>query len=358
MIDTINVELGDRSYPILVGPGAWGGIASHLRERPPARIALVTDARVGSLYGDTVRGILSPLDPDPLYISIPRGEKSKSFHQLENLCRKMAQAGIDRDGLVLALGGGVVGDLAGFAASTFLRGVRLIQMPTTLLSMMDSSVGGKTGINIPEGKNLVGTFYQPEAVFADIDSLKTLEDRDWYSGLAEAVKIAITLDESLFKYMESIRDLGPRGGLDISRVILAACLQKADVVRLDEREGGVRRVLNFGHTLGHGFEGALGYGRIRHGEAVALGMRAALRLSRDVCGLPGNHYDRAMAILERIPVPDVDPAPGEIEPYLQRDKKSVGGTVQAVLVSSIGKAEFVPLTTPELLASALKKSRK
>ena len=357
MIETVNVDLGDRSYPILVGQGAWKEVANHFRGCPPVRVALVTDDRVGSLYGEAVRAIMNLVDPDLLYITLPQGEKSKSFHHLEHLCRKMALAGIDRNGLVLALGGGVVGDLAGLAASTYLRGVRLIQMPTTLLAMVDSSVGGKTGINVPEGKNLVGTFYQPEAVFADIDSLKTLEERDWYSGLAEVVKIAVTLDVELFEYLESTGDLGPSGDLDVSRVISAACLRKSDVVRRDEKEEGVRRVLNFGLTLAHGFEGALGYGRIRHGEAVALGMRAALRLSRELCGLSGDHYDRAMAVLERIPVPDVDLTPAGLEPFLRRDKKSVGGTVLSVLVSSIGKPEFVPLENPGVLVKALVESR-
>jgi 3-dehydroquinate synthase len=353
MIEKIRVDLGERSYPIVVGSGAWGRIKEHLEGRTPSGTALVTDDRVGSLYGDTLLQVLSGADPNPLVITVPQGENSKSFDQLEYICRKMAKAGIEREGLVLALGGGVVGDLAGLAASTYLRGIRLIQVPTTLLSMVDSSVGGKTGINIPEGKNLVGTFFQPEAVFADVESLRTLDDRDWYSGLAEAVKIAITLDTDLFEYLESARDLGPGGGIDISRVILAACLRKADVVRRDEKEEGIRRVLNFGHTIAHGFEAALGYGEIRHGEAVALGMKAALRLSQDACGLSREHFERAMALLERIPVPEVNMHPKEIEPFLKRDKKSVGGTVQAVLVSAIGKSEFLPLMEPDLLLSAL-----
>jgi 3-dehydroquinate synthase len=229
-------------------------------------------------------------------------------------------------------------------------------MPTTLLAMVDSSVGGKTGINIPEGKNLVGTFYQPEGVFAEPKVLKTLDERDWYSGLAETVKIALTMDAEFFAYLEGLPDFRPDGSLDISRVVLTACLKKADVVRRDEKESGLRRVLNFGHTLGHAIEGILGYGKIRHGEAVVMGMRAALSLSLDRCGLPLDHYNRAMDVLGRIPVPGIELTKSQVESFLMRDKKSTMGTVQVVLLSSIGCHEFVPLEDPVELVEALKRS--
>jgi len=353
MIETVTVRLEDRSYPILAGEGAWEKAGKHIRARRPGGIALVTDERVGELYGAKVRGILEAEIPAVSYLEVPRGEGSKSFALLESLCRRLAVAGLNRDGLVVALGGGVVGDLAGLAASTYLRGIRLIQMPTTLLAMVDSSVGGKTGINIPEGKNLVGTFYQPEAVFAETGSLATLEDRDWYSGLAEAVKIAITLDERLFEYLEGVTDPGPRGTMDIARVIAASCERKAQIVSRDEREGSVRMVLNFGHTLAHGIEGALGYGKIRHGEAVVLGMKGALALSLSKCGLPEEQYGRVMDVLDRIPVPEVDLASGKLEEFLNRDKKSFAGQVRAVLLRAIGEACFVPLKDPLELLDAL-----
>lgn len=353
MIERVTVQLDSRSYPILVGTGAWEAAVQHIWTGRPGRIALVSDEKVAGLYGEEVRRILRTVEPDPLFLTVPQGEGSKSFSRLEDLCRQMAVAGLDRDSLLLALGGGVVGDLAGLAASTYLRGIRLIQMPTTLLAMVDSSVGGKTGINIPEGKNLVGTFYQPTAVFAEVRSLRTLEERDWYSGLAEAVKIAVTLDEELFGYLEKTEDLGPGGGMDISRVIVASCRNKADVVRRDEREGGIRKVLNFGHTLAHGFEGALGYGKIRHGEAVVLGMKAALALSVRMCGLAEDEYFRVTGILDRIPVPEVDLAPERLEVFLRRDKKSFQGSIQAVLLRAIGKPEFVSLKDPGQLLQAL-----
>jgi len=356
MSTTIIVKLGDRSYPIHVGAGVWEAVTEYLAGRSPAKITLVTDERVGSLYGEAMRTILREADLDHLYVTFPQGEKSKSFHQLERLCREMALAGVDREGLVLALGGGVVGDLAGMAASTYMRGIRLIQLPTTLLAMVDSSVGGKTGINIPEGKNLVGTFYQPEGVFADSRVLDTLDERDWYSGLAEVLKIALTMDEDLFAYLEGLADLGPDRGLDVARVVSTACMRKADVVRQDEREAGLRRVLNFGHSLGHAVEAALGYGKVRHGEAVVMGMQAALRLSVDICDLSQEHYDRATSVLRRIPVPALGSVSGELEAFLRRDKKSASGSIQVVLLSSIGHYEFVSLKDPVKLVEALRKS--
>jgi 3-dehydroquinate synthase len=264
----------------------------------------------------------------------------------------MAKAGMDRGSLVLALGGGVVGDLAGLAASLYLRGVRLIQLPTTLLSMVDSSVGGKTGINIPEGKNLVGTFFQPEAVFADTSVLGTLHERDWYSGLAEVIKVALTFDPDLFEYLESVKDLGPSGDLDVTWTCVTVCRQKSRVVEVDERESGLRKALNFGHTLGHGIEASLGYGVLRHGEAVLVGMRAALTLSTRMSGLPPEQFQRAIALLDRIPVPDFQ-MPHDLNRFIVKDKKSSGKIITGVLIKEIGKHEFVPLDDPSVLVEAL-----
>ena len=345
--------LGPRSYPIVIGEMVRQEVVSHLEKHPCDKAVVVTDERVGPLYGESfiqlVRGKIRQVSP----ITIPEGEKSKGFQWLESLCRTMARSGLDRESLVLALGGGVVGDLAGLAASVYLRGVRLIQLPTTLLSMVDSSVGGKTGINIPEGKNLVGTFYQPEAVFADISVLGTLLERDWYSGLAEVIKIALTMDSGLFEYLESVEDLGPAGKLDVARIVAVACARKAEVVQLDERESGLRRVLNFGHTLGHGVEAAVGYGGLRHGEAVILGMRAAINLSSRLCGLPGDQHQRAMDLIRRIPVPPVK-VPDDLERYIVRDKKSSGNAITGVFITEIGKHQFVPLDDPAALVEALK----
>jgi 3-dehydroquinate synthase len=316
---------------------------------------MVTDEKVNSLYGDEVAGSIASSGIKVLTHVVPEGEPSKSFEKIEALCRDMAGSDLDRGAVVIALGGGVVGDLAGFAASIYLRGVRFIQLPTTLLAMVDSSVGGKTGINIQEGKNLVGTFYQPEAVFAETPCLSTMDIRDWNSGLAEAVKIALALDAELFAYLESVDDLSPGGGLDIARIVAAACTRKAQLVEEDEREAGLRRVLNFGHTLAHAIEASLGYGVLRHGEAVLLGMTAALRLSVDMCSFPAEQYERAIGLIRRIQIPDVA-IPDKAASFLTRDKKSVGNVVNAILLSEIGQYEIVPLEDPEVLLQALAES--
>jgi len=352
MAETIRVGLADRSYPITIGGNAWSDLVPHLEKGPFTSSITVTDERVHALYGETFSRLTDTTGKPAFRFIVPEGEHSKSFKYLESLCRYMAGSGMDRESLVLALGGGVVGDLAGLAASVYLRGVRLIQLPTTLLSMVDSSVGGKTGINISEGKNLVGTFYQPEAVFADTSVLSTLHERDWYSGLGEVIKIALTLDPELFSYLESVDDLGPSGDLDVTRIIAAACRRKAEVVELDEKETGLRKVLNFGHTLGHGVEAALGYGVLRHGEAVLLGMRAALNLSIRMCGLPADQLQRAIDLLDRIPVPGVE-IPRDVNRFMVRDKKSSENRILGVLIKEIGKHEFVLLEDPELLVEAL-----
>ena len=352
MTETIHVGLGDRSYPIHIGPGAWSGLLSFLGRHPSTSLMTVTDERVDKLYGEVFSQLVQGSGKPEHRFVVPEGEPSKSFQCLEALCREMARAGMDRQGLVLALGGGVVGDLAGLGASLYLRGIEVVQIPTTLLSMVDSSVGGKTGINISEGKNLVGSFYQPEAVYADTSVLATLDERDWYSGMAEAVKIALTLDEGLFRYLESVEDLVPSAGIDITRVVAAACMRKAEVVQEDERETGLRKVLNFGHTLGHAIEAGSGYGTIRHGEAVLLGMKAALNLSKRLCGLSMGDHQSAVALIDRIPIPEVE-IPTDLESYMARDKKSSDSRITGVFISEIGKYEFVEIDDPRAFVEAL-----
>jgi len=350
---TVQVQLGDRSYPIHIGSGAWEILEEHLVNwTGMGKCMLVTEEKVYSIYSERINAMAQVMDtPAEVYVA-PEGEGSKSFERLEDLCRTMAQRGLDRDSLVVAIGGGVVGDLVGFAASIFLRGIKVIQVPTTLLSMVDSSTGGKTGINLPEGKNQIGTFYQPEAVIADTDTLKTLEPRDWYSGIAEVVKISLTMDQDLFVYFEKMADLDPSGGIDIQFIVDAACRRKAEVIALDEMESGPRLVLNFGHTLAHALESSIGYGEIRHGEAVAIGMKAALSLSRKVCGLKEASYKRALAVLEKIPVPDVR-LNQDLERFLTRDKKRVGGRIRSVLLEDIGRCHVTFLDDPGDLVRAL-----
>jgi 3-dehydroquinate synthase len=352
-LSVVNVELGERSYSIHIGGGAWDLLEEYLRGWNPAgRIMMVTDERVNSIYGRRINQLAGACGTPAAVVAVPEGEGSKSFSHLEDLCRKMAGAGLDRNSLVVALGGGVVGDLAGLAASIYLRGVSVVQAPTTLLAMVDSSTGGKTGINIPEGKNQVGAFHQPEAVFAEIDVLKTLDPRDWHSGMAEVIKIALTLDPELFEYLEGIPDLGPGGDVDISRVVTSACRRKAEIIEADEWESGPRLVLNFGHTLAHALEASTSYGEIRHGEAVLLGMKAAMVLSRKVCGLPDDQFERAVRVLDRIPVPPVKLGE-DLNGYMTRDKKRSGGRVQSVLLDRIGQCRIVPLDDPGDLIRSL-----
>ena len=354
MTETIQVGLGGRSYYIEIGDNTWSSLIPFLEEIPFTASMIISDERVNALYGDAFSRLMEETGR-PFYLhTIPEGEKSKSFGYLETLCREMARSGMDRASLVLALGGGVVGDLAGLAASVYLRGVRLIQLPTTLLSMVDSSVGGKTGINILEGKNLVGTFYQPEAVFADTSVLGTLDERDWYSGLAEVIKIALTLDVELFSYLESVCDLGPSGDLDVTKVVAVSCRRKAEIVESDERESGLRKVLNFGHTLGHAVEAAAGYGKLKHGEAILLGIRAALGLSAKRCDLRVDQLQRALDLVGRIPIPDIE-IPSDLTSFMVRDKKSSGNQITGVLISEIGKYEFVELENPGELVDALER---
>jgi 3-dehydroquinate synthase len=353
----LRISLGDRSYSISIAPGAWRQLPLFLESSDrKGKLLVVTDDRVGPLYEDRLGAILKQAGFAADFYRIPEGEVSKSFSEIERLERTMSSSGFDRDSLVLAMGGGVVGDLAGFAASVYLRGVLYVQLPTSLLAMVDSSVGGKTGINIPEGKNLVGTFYQPGAVYIDTETLSTLDERDWYSGMAEVIKIALSLDPELFEYLMEFQDLGPSGGVDPVRVIHAACRRKAEVVEADETETGLRRVLNFGHTIAHALEAACGYGKIRHGEAVALGMKAALTVSASMTGLPESQLTRAMDLLSRIPVPAIDVG-DDLYQYIIRDKKSSEGSVTAVLLESIGTVKFVPLPNPSILVEALLSSQ-
>lgn len=352
MKKSLSVGLGDRSYPIHIGPGSWDLISELLKDSPPTGVMVVTDDRVEGLYWEMVSHRISVAGVPFFHKVVPQGEQVKAFDWTEELCKEMAVSGMDRGSFVVALGGGVVGDLAGFAASIYLRGIRFVQLPTTLLAMVDSSVGGKTGINIKEGKNLVGTFYQPEAVFADTSCLVTLDERDWYSGLAEVIKIAIGLNADLFYYLETVEDLSMNGDLDVVRIVAAACESKARVVELDEREGGLRRVLNFGHTLAHAIEASLGYGTLRHGEAVLLGMKAALNLSLNLCGLSLDEHHRATSLIDRIPVPSVT-IPASAVSFLTRDKKTMGELVNAVLINGIGQHEIVPLEEPGVLVEAL-----
>ena len=279
-------------------------------------------------------------------VTLPPGEESKSLDQASNLCRELVRAGLDRSSAIFSLGGGVIGDLAGFVAATLFRGIAFVNLPTTLLAQVDSSVGGKTGVNLPEGKNLVGTFHQPRLVVADVLTLRTLPVREFRSGLAEVVKHAMIADQELFRILEEDADrILERDPLTLQAIIARNCAIKARVVEADEREAGMRAVLNFGHTVGHAVEAAAGYGAVTHGEAVAYGMLVATALSvrRGLC--PPADASRLERLLRRFDlVPTACVSPELVEKYIVRDKKMRDGVLQFVLTPGVGSVTLAPIS--------------
>jgi len=338
----IDVALGERRYPIRIGAGlldegSWRGA---LRGR---HALVVTDDRVAPLYLARVERALGALTHDS--IVLPAGEASKTLEHTARVLDALAGLGASRDAAVIALGGGVVGDLAGFAAATWMRGVDFVQLPTTLLAMVDSSVGGKTGVNIAAGKNLVGAFHQPRAVFIDTATLATLPGREYAAGLAEVVKYGAIGDADFFAWLEANADaLEARDGDALAEAIGFSCRYKAGVVARDEREQGERALLNFGHTFGHALEAERGYGDLLHGEAVAIGMVLAAKLSAALGRAPAEDADRLARLLSRFGLP-VAPPRADADALLARmrlDKKNVSGRLRLILWRGIGKAEIAP----------------
>jgi len=339
----IPVELGRRRYVVSVGHGLSRRLSDLLADLRGRRIALVASRRVLAVHGRGVLRSLRGLGPVHV-VSLPDGERHKSRRTLETVYDAFLEARLGRDGLVVALGGGVVGDLAGYAAATWVRGVDWVGVPTTLLSMVDSSIGGKVGINHPKGKNLIGAFHQPRAVVVDPAFLSTLPARELRSGAYEVLKCGVLGDPGLF---ESIRRAPP--GLlgwkapDVESAIASACRLKAGIVARDEREGGRRRVLNLGHTIGHALEATTGYRRFTHGEAVGWGLDGAAGLARRRGRLPERDAEAIASAVDRLgPRPRVsDLPPAAILEALGRDKKARAGRVPFVLPVAIGRVEIV-----------------
>ncbi|MEK7773341.1 MAG: 3-dehydroquinate synthase, partial [Deltaproteobacteria bacterium] len=277
---TIRVELGQRSYPIHIERGLLSSIGTRLNDLGfKGRAAVVTNPRVGGLYAKAVCGALEAAGVVPAVITVPDGEEYKTLKEASKVYDGLIERMMERSSPVIALGGGVIGDLAGFVAATYLRGVPFIQIPTTLLAQVDSSVGGKTAVNHPKGKNLIGAFYQPRAVFIDPDALKTLDAREMRAGLAEVIKYGVIWDEGFFSFLEKNAEKLLTPGDELITAIEMSCRIKAEVVGLDETESGLRSILNFGHTFAHAIEALSGYGTFKHGEAVAIGMHMAARFS-------------------------------------------------------------------------------
>ena len=344
---------GEIPYTITIGPGLLGGgaaLARHVRGR---HVLLVSDSVVAPLYAGAVREALHAARPD-LAIGtfiLPAGEESKTLAHFGHAIDALATLGATRDACVVALGGGVVGDLAGFAAACWMRGVDCVQVPTTLLSMVDSSVGGKTAVDIPQGKNLVGAFHPPRAVFADTAALATLPPRELRAGLAEVIKYGAIRDARFFQWLEQERAaLLAMDGEALALAIAASCEHKAEIVARDPLEKGERALLNFGHTFGHAIETEQGYGglgndNLNHGEAVAVGMVLAARLSADLGLAPAADTDRLEALLAAYGLPVRTPAGLAPEALLARmrlDKKNLAGRLRLVLWRGLGQAEVVP----------------
>lgn len=352
---TVHVDLEDRSYPIHIGPGARGMIQKCIVGLgPSAKIAVVADRDVADMH---LPALLEQIAPEPLVLTFPSGETSKSLLTVRDLCEQLADACVERSAIIIAFGGGVAGDLAGFVAATWLRGVRFIQVPTTLLAAVDASVGGKTAVNLAAGKNLVGAFHQPSAVFIDTDFLRTLPPRDRAAGLAESVKHAAIRDPDFLAWHEAHVDALRGHAADVlSEMIARDCAIKAAVVSADEREADLRAILNHGHTIGHALEHLLGY-ELRHGECVALGMLVENELATKRGWLKAADAERIRQLLERhgLPLRLTRRTPADkVWAACQIDKKVRGHAVHFVLLRELGRPERVADVTPDDVAAALK----
>ena len=344
-VHRISVPLGERAYDVVIGPGLLDAMPDHLRlPEGVRRVAVVSVAPVAALYADRVVAGLRAAGFDSHDVVVPDGEEAKTLTTLDSVYHRFAAIPLGRNDAVVALGGGVVGDLAGFAAATWNRGVPVVQLPTTLLAQVDAAIGGKTGVNLAEGKNLVGAFHQPVAVLADTATLATLPPRERRAGLGEAAKYGFIADPELLDLLEARPDAAVEGDPDVlTEVVRRGVAVKARIVGADEREAGERALLNYGHTIGHAIETFTGYGTYRHGEAVALGMVAAARLG-ELMGLsePGL-ADRTVALLDRLGLPTggVRADPSELWSLLERDKKARDG-VRFVICRRPGEAVLVP----------------
>lgn len=355
----VHVPLGHRSYDIKVGAGLLprlGVECARLKLGP--RCAVITDSNVGRHLAGPALKSLSASGFEPVLITVPAGEKSKRLAVVEDCYDQLAAHRLERKSYIVALGGGVVGDLAGFVAATYLRGVPFVQVPTTLLAQVDSSVGGKTGVNLKSGKNLVGSFYQPRLVLCDLDVFETLPKREYISGLAEVIKYGIIADAILFAQLErNLSKLLQRDTGTLRSVIARCCEIKADVVGQDERESGLRAILNFGHTIGHAIENSSGYGKFLHGEAISIGQVAAARLSHKMLGFPSGDVERVEKLFTQAGLPvkiKVDAAKRKkLFAAMKLDKKVSGGEIKFVLAQKIGKVVWNQKVSSEMIVQEL-----
>lgn len=352
-MSVLTVNLAENSYDIIIEHGSLPSLGTRCAALGlSGRAAVITNPTVAALYGRVVLDSLEAAGFSAVLINIPDGEEYKNPATLNRVYDDLLAAGVDRSSFIVALGGGVVGDLAGYAAATWLRGIPFVQVPTTLLSQVDSSVGGKTGIDHPQGKNLIGAFYQPRLVLIDVATLATLDPRQFRAGLAEVIKYGAIIDRPFFEYLETnmagILAMEPDV---LTAIIRRSCELKAQVVELDEKESGLRAILNYGHTLGHAFEALSGYSGLVHGEAVAIGMALAAQVSvsRGLCSR--EEADRIVALIERcglsVAVPSFDRQ--KLLDALAADKKAKSGTITFICNSGIGMYALSKHTPEELL---------
>lgn len=356
----LRVNLGERSYPILIGSSQLSQLGEYLASLSLApRLFVVTNEVVGRIYGEAVSRALRDAGFDVIYYELPDGEEYKSLGSADKLYTRAIEGGLERQGAMIAVGGGVIGDLAGFVAATYMRGVPFVQVPTTLLAQVDSSVGGKVAVNHPLGKNMIGCFYQPRLVFADVSTLKTLPLREVRAGLAEVIKYGIIRDKNFFEFLEE--NLEKTLALDqetLIQVVRRSCAIKAEIVEKDETEQGLRAILNFGHTIGHALEVLTEYRVYKHGEAVAAGMVAATFIAEEKGLCSPDISERLIGLLERAGLSCRIPFRAEeIMAVLPRDKKVRMGKLRFVLPVAIGEVIIESDVSEEIIWSAIERCR-
>jgi len=354
----INIQFDERSYPIYIGEGLISNyelISQHILGK---KVAIITNETVADIYLKTLMETVSP-HKELISIILPDGESYKSKDSLDSIYAQLLENKADREITLIALGGGVIGDITGFAAATYMRGVNFIQIPTTLLSQVDSSVGGKTGINHPLGKNMIGAFYQPKCVISDMDVMKTLPSRELSAGLAEVIKYGLIRDNKFFEWLEShiqyLMEMNPKYLIE---AVQRSCENKAAVVEADEFESGIRAILNLGHTFGHAIEVAQGYGNWLHGEAVGAGMVMAAKLSQSMGWLADKDVGRIVALIKKAGLP-TEPPKISVKKYMELmmlDKKTKDGQINLVLQKSIGDAVLTNQYDPKKLHQILEQS--
>jgi 3-dehydroquinate synthase len=359
-VHIVQVPLGHRSYDIKIGSGLLATLGQECaRLKLEKRCAIISDTNVSPHYAARACQSLTEAGFAPIVVTVPAGETAKSLKTAQVCYDQLAAQRLERKSFIVALGGGVVGDLAGFVAATYLRGIGFVQIPTTLLSQVDSSVGGKVGVNLKAGKNLVGAFHQPRLVICDLETLKTLPEREFRSGLAEVIKYGIIYDAALFTELERVMPkLLERDAETLAKVIARCCEIKAEVVQQDETESGLRAILNFGHTIGHALEAISHYGKYLHGEAISIGQVAAAKLSSRLTGLGAQDVQRITSLFRNAGLPTTLELKGsqrtKLIAAMQHDKKVIGGEIKFVLAREIGKVEFGRAVPAALLEEALR----